>query len=90
DKVGPKTAAKWLAEYGSLEALMAHAHEIRGVTGENLRAALDWLPKARELLAVRTDVALPVGPADLAWRPEDRARLIELFTRYGFRSWLNE
>ncbi len=90
DKVGPKTAAKWLSEYGSLEALMAHAHEIRGVAGENLRAALDWLPKARELLAVRTDVALPVGPADLAWRPEDRARLIELFTRYGFRSWLNE
>ncbi len=90
DKVGPKTAAKWLNEYGSLEALMAHAHEIKGVAGENLRAALDWLPKARALLKVKTDVALPVGPTDLAWRPEDRSRLIELFTRYGFRSWLGD
>lgn len=90
DKVGPKTAARWLNAYGSLDALMAHAQEIKGVAGENLRAARDWLPKARELLAVRTDVALPVGPTDLAWRPEDRARLLALFTRYGFRSWLND
>jgi len=90
DKVGPKTASKWLAEYGSLEALMARAGEIRGVVGDNLRRALDWLPRGRELLAVRTDVELPVGPRDLHWRPEDRERLIALFTRYGFRSWLGE
>jgi DNA polymerase-1 len=90
DKVGPKTASKWLAEYGSLEALMARAAEIKGVAGENLRQALDWLPKGRELLRVRTDLALPLGPRDLHWRPEDGERLRALFTRYGFRSWLGE
>lgn len=90
DKVGPKTASKWLAEYGSLEALMARAGEIKGVAGENLRRALHWLPQARALLAVRTDLELPIAPQDLYWRPVDRQRLMELFTRYGFRSWLSE
>ncbi|MDW8323591.1 MAG: DNA polymerase I [Burkholderiales bacterium] len=90
DKVGPKTAAKWLNEYGSLDQLLARAHELKGVAGENLRAARDWLPQARRLLAVRTDVELPFGPQDLAWRPPAQERLLELFTRYGFRSWLSE
>jgi DNA polymerase-1 len=90
DKVGPKTASKWLNEYGSLEALMARAGEIKGVAGESLRQALDWLPKARELLRVRTDIALPLGLDELRWRPEDRERLLALFTRYGFRSWLSD
>ncbi|MCU0841366.1 MAG: DNA polymerase I [Thiobacillaceae bacterium] len=90
DKVGPKTASKWLAEYGSLDNLIAHAGEIKGVAGENLRRALDWLPLARALLTVKTDVALPVTPAGLHWQPEDRDRLTELFTRYNFRSWLAE
>lgn len=90
DKVGPKTASKWLNEYGSLEALMARAGEIKGVAGESLRHALDWLPKARELLRVRTDIALPLGLDELRWRPEDRERLLALFTRYGFRSWLSD
>ncbi len=90
DKVGPKTASKWLTEYGSLEALIAHAGEIKGVAGENLRKALDWLPKARALLAVRTDLELPITPKDLRWQPADRQRLDELFNRFGFRSWLGE
>ncbi len=90
DKVGPKTASKWLNEYGSLEGLMAHAGQIKGVAGENLRQALDWLPKGRELLRVRTDIALPLGLDELRWRPEDRERLLALFTRYGFRSWLSD
>ncbi len=90
DKVGPKTASKWLTEYGSLESLMARAGEIKGVAGENLRRAVDWLPRARELLRVRTDLALPVRPRDLAWREEDRHRLRELFTRFNFRTWLSE
>ena len=50
EKVGPKTAAKWLTQYGSLDHVVAHADEIGGVVGENLRKALDWLPQARELL----------------------------------------
>src|SRR5512134_753768 len=90
DKVGPKTAAKWLAQYGSLAGVMAHAGEIPGVAGENLRKASDWLPMARELLAVKCDVALPRQLADLAPQPPDTARLRELFERFGFKSWLKE
>jgi DNA polymerase-1 len=90
DKVGPKTAAKWLIRYGSLEGVMAHAGEIPGVAGENLRRALDWLPKARELLAVRRDVALREELADLTPRPPDAEKLRSLFERFGFKSWLKE
>ena len=57
-KVGPKTAVKWLLEYGSLEALVARASEIKGVVGDNLRNALDWLPKGRELLTIKIDCDL--------------------------------
>src|SRR3954469_3923114 len=59
DRVGPKTACKWIGQYGSLEGVMAHAAEIPGLAGENLRKVLDWLPKARELLTVKRDVPLP-------------------------------
>ncbi len=58
DKVGPKTAAKWLQEYGSLEAVVANADKIKGVAGENLRKALDWLPTGRQLLTIKTDCDL--------------------------------
>jgi DNA polymerase-1 len=57
-KVGPKTAVKWLLEYGSLDALVARADEIKGVAGENLRQSLDWLPRGRELLTIKTDCDL--------------------------------
>lgn len=89
-KVGPKTAVKWLAQYGTLENIVAHAQEIGGVVGENLRKALDWLPKARELLTIRCDVDLPVAVSDLAPHERDTDRLAELFGRLGFKSWLRE
>ncbi|MDD3529297.1 MAG: DNA polymerase I [Gallionellaceae bacterium] len=89
-KVGPKTAVKWLAEYGDLDALMARAGEVRGVAGDNLRQALDWLPTARTLVTVKDDVELPVGLADLHWRPEDSEALAGLFERFNFRTWLRE
>jgi DNA polymerase-1 len=89
DKVGPKTAAKWIQQYGSLDAVMAHAGEISGVVGENLRRSLDWLPKGRSLLTVKRDVALPLGLEQLAGR-EDREKQRELFARFGFRTWLAE
>ncbi len=89
-KVGPKTAVKWLNEYGSLDNLIAHAGEIKGVAGDNLRQALAWLPTARRLLTVKTDVALPLDLTALHWQAEDRARLVELFDRYNFRTWLRE
>jgi len=89
DKVGPKTAAKWIRQYGSLDAVMQHASEIPGVVGENLRQTLDWLPKGRGLLTVKRDVTLPLKLEDLAGE-EDLAKLRELFARFGFRSWLGE
>ncbi|MCJ0764134.1 DNA polymerase I [Variovorax terrae] len=64
-KVGPKTAAKWLQEYGSLDALVARANEVKGAAGENLRQTLDWLPKGRELLTIKTDCDLAAYVAGL-------------------------
>jgi len=90
EKVGPKTAAKWLAQYGSLEEVVTHAPEIGGAVGENLRKALDWLPKARELLAVKCDVQLPFDFDDLKLGSRDEKRVAELFARLGFRNWLKD
>ncbi len=93
DKVGPKTAAKWLAQYGSLDEILARAAEVKGAVGENLRRALDWLPMGRRLVTVRTDCALESVTdlsVDLLPKEEDRDALIELFDRYGFKTWLRE
>jgi DNA polymerase-1 len=89
-KVGPKTAAKWLAQYGTLENVMAHANEIGGAVGENLRAALPWLPQGRRLLTVKTDCTLPVEPSELVTRPADAAALKNLYERFEFKSWLKD
>ncbi|MEO6928152.1 MAG: DNA polymerase, partial [Casimicrobiaceae bacterium] len=88
DKVGPKTAVKWLTQYGSLDNIVAHAGEIGGVVGENLRNRLDWLPKARELLTVRTDCALPAPFFELTIAAADEEALRPLYERFGFRSWM--
>jgi DNA polymerase-1 len=85
DKVGPKTAAKLIQEYGSLEAVMAHADEVKGAVGENLRKALDWLPTGRTLVTVKTDVALPFEIESLVQGEPDRDRLLALYERFGFR-----
>jgi len=85
DKVGPKTAAKLIQEYGSLEAVMAHADEVKGAVGENLRKALDWLPTGRSLVTVKTDVALPFEIESLVQGEPDRERLLALYERFGFR-----
>ena len=90
EKVGPKTAAKWIAQYGSLEGVLEHAEEISGVVGENLRKVREWLPKARSLVTVKCDVDLPFNVTDLAPRQRDRERLAALFERLGFKSWLKE
>ncbi|MDZ7657428.1 MAG: DNA polymerase I [Sulfurimicrobium sp.] len=90
EKVGPKTAVKWLTQYKTLDNLVAHAEEIGGVVGENLRKALDWLPKARELLTIRCDVPLPVKLDDLTASPQDSARLAELYERLEFKTWQRE
>ncbi len=90
DKVGAKTAVKWLTQYGSLDGVVAAAPEIGGVVGQNLRRVLDFLPLARRLLTIRCDVDLPLSLAELTPRTIDSPRLIELFTHFEMRSWLRE
>lgn len=90
DKVGPKTAVKLLGQYGSLDQIVAHAEDIPGVVGENLRKARDWLPTARKLITIKCDVDLPVGLDDLEPKPQDNARLNELFDRLEFKTWLKD
>ncbi|MEO5700655.1 MAG: DNA polymerase I [Casimicrobiaceae bacterium] len=90
-KVGPKTAAKWLNQYGSLDGVMACAAEIGGVVGDNLRQALDWLPQGKRLLTVKTDCDMPVAALDdLKLATPDRAALRELYGRYEFKTWLRD
>src|SRR5947207_615057 len=89
-KVGPKTAAKWLEQYGTLDNVIAHAGDIGGVVGENLRAALDWLPQAKKLLTIKTDCVLSFEPAELVVRPPDAPALKNLYERFEFRSWIKD
>ena len=90
DKVGPKTACKWITQYGSLEAVIAHADEISGLAGENLRKAKDWLPTARELLTVKRDVPLPFRFDELTRFENDPRRQRAQYERFGFKGWLRE
>ena len=89
-KVGPKTASKWLAAYGTLENLVAHADEIKGKVGENLRASLDRIPLSKELVTIRRDVPLGVGPLDLELVEPDVEALKALYGELEFRTWLGE
>ncbi len=89
-KCGPKTAVKWLTQYGTLDNLVAHANEVSGVVGENLRAALDWLPQGRRLVTVKCDVELPVRFDQLAAPAQDTEKLRGLLEQFGFKSWLRE
>jgi DNA polymerase-1 len=89
-KCGPKTAAKWLAEYQTLDGVIGNADKIGGKIGENLRAALPQLPLSRELVTIKLDVPLDVGPTDLAQREANVEQLRELYTRYGFKAALKD
>ena len=86
DKVGPKTACKLIEQYGSLEGVIAHAGEVKGVVGENLRKVLDWLPTGRKLLTVKTDVELPFEMESLIDKGSNDAKLGELYGKFGFRT----
>ncbi|MGE8262131.1 MAG: DNA polymerase I [Stenotrophomonas sp.] len=90
EKCGPKTAAKWLAEYQHLDGVMAAAPTMKGKIGENLRAALERLPLNRELVTIRTDVPLEVTAQTLPLREPDVPSLSELYLRYGFTQALKE
>jgi DNA polymerase I len=89
-KCGPKTAAKWLQEYGSLDAVIANADKVGGKIGESLRAALPQLPLSRQLATVKTDVFLDIKSTDLKLRDPDTAALRDLYTRYEFNAALRD
>lgn len=89
-KVGPKTAVKWLSQFGSLDELMQQADQVPGKAGENLRSCLDQLPLSRELATVRTDVEVGKAPDALIRGREDPAGLKKLFTELEFSSWLGD
>ncbi|MGD2137750.1 MAG: DNA polymerase I [Gammaproteobacteria bacterium] len=89
-RVGPKTAVKWLNEYGSLDAVIAHAGEIRGKVGESLRDNLENLELSRRLARIHTDVTLETAPDVLALQSPDVAALREWYTRLEFNRWLAE
>ncbi|MBN3767455.1 DNA polymerase I [Burkholderia sp. Ac-20365] len=94
EKCGPKTAIKWLTQFETLDGIVAHADEIKGAVGDNLRRALDFLPMARKLVTVETDCDLTdhviTFEETLATRPESREELRDVFTRSGFKTWLRE
>jgi DNA polymerase-1 len=89
-KVGPKTAAKWLGQYRTLDAIVAHAEEFRGKIGENLRASLDQLELSRRLATLDCDVALELAPDDLKLAPPDTERLRAICEQLEFTSWLKQ
>jgi len=90
DGVGPGFASKWIKQYGTLDNLLLHSNEITGTRGENLRKIVDWLPKARELLTVKRDLALEVSFEDLAKNDPDPAAQRAQYERYGFKGFLGE
>ncbi|HEY3809315.1 MAG TPA: DNA polymerase I [Steroidobacteraceae bacterium] len=90
DKVGPKTAAKWLNAYGTLDGLLEHVAEISGKVGDNLRAGLTTLALARQLATIRTDLELPLSADGLMRRAADTARLRGIYSALELRSLLNQ
>lgn len=90
EKVGPKTAVKWLKQYGSVENLVAHADEIKGVVGKNLRKAIDWFDTARQLVTIKCDVVLPQTITDLVLKPQDTEQLTTLYERLDMKNSLRE
>ena len=89
-KCGPKTAVKWLEAYGSLDNLIAHADEVKGAVGNNLRDALEWLPMGKQLVTVKCDVQLPKRFDELVAPAADTEKLKAMYERFGFRTLMRE
>lgn len=89
-KVGPKTAVKWLTEYGSLQAVVDNADKIGGKVGENLREFIPQLPLSRELVTIKTDLDLDIPLDQLSLKQPDKETLIEIFKALQFKKWLAE
>jgi DNA polymerase-1 len=89
DKVGEKTAVKWVQQYGTVDEIVAHADEIKGVVGQNLRDQAENALRNRRLNKLLTDVELPVGPADLERRPINESAVRDIFARLQFKTLLD-
>jgi len=89
-KVGPKTAVKWLNQYGSLDNIIEHADEIKGKVGDNLRDSLPQLPLSYQLATIVCDVELEQAPDDLDLKPADTEQLQQLYSEFEFKNWLAE
>ena len=89
-KVGPKTAAKWLAEYDTLQGVMDHADEIKGKVGENLRESLDFLPMSYQLATIKLDCETGINIEDLVQAEADTGALAGYYQQFGFNRWLEE
>ncbi len=90
EKVGPKTALKWLEEFDSLDEIISNAQNFSGAVGENLRKVTDWLPTAKNLITIKTDVDIACDWSDFAKKPSNEKKLIELYKRFNFSSWLKD
>jgi DNA polymerase-1 len=90
EKVGPKTAVKWLTQFGTLDNIVEHAADVGGAVGDNLRKHLDFLPLGRKLVTIACDLPLPLKVSELLPLAHDNAALGELFTRLEFKTWLKE
>lgn len=89
-KVGPKTAVKWLEQFGNLDSIMENADQVTGKVGENLRESLSYLPLSKTLVTIKTDVSLPIDILELTRKAPNQEKLIELYREYEFKTWLNE
>ncbi|MCP4188321.1 MAG: DNA polymerase I [Gammaproteobacteria bacterium] len=89
-KVGPKTAAKWISEYGSLQAVMDHADEIKGKVGENLRESRDFLPMSYQLATIKLDCEIDIDIDDLVQADADNGALAAYYQQYGFNRWYDD
>ena len=89
-KVGPKTAVKWIAEYGDMNSVIAHADDIKGKVGENLRDSLGFLPMSYELATIKLDCDTGIGIDELQPTPADRSALADYYQEFGFLRWYDE
>ncbi|MDH5479191.1 MAG: DNA polymerase I [Nitrosomonas sp.] len=90
EKVGPKTAVKWLNQYDSLDNIIAHADEIKGVVGDNLRDAIGWFDISRQLVTIKCDVPLPFTISELTLKTQDKVQLAQLYERLDMKHSLRE
>ena len=90
DKVGPKTALKWLNEHESLEKIVKNSDTFGGVVGENLRKAIDWLPTAKDLITIRCDLDINVNWDEFVKKTPDNKALEELYKEFNFSRWLQD